>query len=345
MGKAVAFLLAILFVLVTVIVLLVFNFERQLLTPDTYKHALTEQDFYTQFHTLVVEQMIVTAGYNPCLENVDICEGEQPGDNALNQLIDERMLASASPELIACYKKSLGEGEFDRLMDEQPIRDNSWFETIQYCRYPQETLTKLTPQLEIFLNGMIAGIPDQATLQLPVGENEASSRGGALAAEKASAAGEDSLGNLLRAIRMVRTGIRLVLLLPAVLLLLIWLLAVRSVKGWLRWWGIPILIAGLIGFLVDLALAPVTNWVIGAFILQKPPAGFSPNLLQASLAVARSVIRSLVPFLVVLIIPLSNLIRVSFSPLQILALLAALCLTAAYAVLLRQDERPEATIP
>lgn len=77
-SKAIAAILVILFVIIALVVLLLFNVERELFNPELYKAAMVEQEFYEQLPGLVAQQMQYSMTYNPCQEDPSLCEGEGP---------------------------------------------------------------------------------------------------------------------------------------------------------------------------------------------------------------------------------------------------------------------------
>ena len=111
-----------------------------------------------------------------------------------------------------------------------------------------QTLSLILPILQEPLTSLVNKIPDEATLiePPPAGSPEPGS----------GPFGSDPITTL----RIVRRVIRLSPIMPLAFLLLITSFGVRSFKSWLQWWGIPILITGLI----SLGLAGVTmltlNW-------------------------------------------------------------------------------------
>jgi hypothetical protein len=80
-ARGVATVLAVLFVLLTPLIMLLFNLQHHLFNPDLYKRALAEQNFYQQLPSLVGEQLVTTMLYNPCEEDPSLCEGEGPPED------------------------------------------------------------------------------------------------------------------------------------------------------------------------------------------------------------------------------------------------------------------------
>ncbi|MBI3362710.1 MAG: hypothetical protein HY023_16535, partial [Chloroflexi bacterium] len=99
------------------------------------------------------------------------------------------------------------------------------------------------------------------------------------------------LGNNPREVlRIVRRGLRLSPFLPAGLILLVTLFGVRSLNGWLLWWGIPFLIVGLMGVTLAVAILPAMNWAFATYAAaDKLPPTLSPGLLQTGFDTARQI--------------------------------------------------------
>jgi hypothetical protein len=78
------------------------------------------------------------------------------------------------------------------------------------------------------------------------------------------------------------------------LLLLVALFAVRSRKSWLRWWGIPILSAGVIALGIGIGALPLLEWGWVRYALPKVPPAFSASsLVPLSHNVAQTLVHSL----------------------------------------------------
>ena len=72
-------------------------------------------------------------------------------------------------------------------------------------------------------------------------------------------------------LRLIRWMMRLAPLIPLVLLILILGLAVRSFKGYGRWWGIPLTIGGILTLLITLVYRPLVTFVLTAGPLSEIP--------------------------------------------------------------------------
>ena len=79
---------------------------------------------------------------------------------------------------------------------------------------------------------------------------------------------------------------------PAALLLLIAVCAVRSFRGWMLWWGIPCLITGAVSAIFALPVVPVGKWIFAHFIVPHLPAEFPTATLDALAGLVMAVLQS-----------------------------------------------------
>lgn len=79
---------------------------------------------------------------------------------------------------------------------------------------------------------------------------------------------------------------------PAALLLLIAVFAVRSFRGWMNWWGIPCLIAGVVGAGLALPAVPAGKWIFEHFVISNLPAEVPAATLDALAGLVMAVIQS-----------------------------------------------------
>lgn len=129
-----------------------------------------------------------------------------------------------------------------------------------FCNPPEEILAIMLPELQSQLGSLATKIPDEAVIIKPYnGPLAATPGGGPLSADPFTT------------IRYVRLGLRWSPLLPFAFLLLVTLFGVRSLKYWLRWWGIPIFFVGGIALVLGIALLPAMNWAWNAFVITKIP--------------------------------------------------------------------------
>jgi hypothetical protein len=73
---------------------------------------------------------------------------------------------------------------------------------------------------------------------------------------------------------------RLSPLLPILCLLAITALAVRSLRGWLNWWGYPLLLAGFISMSLSALSRSLASGIFQLFIAPALPAVLSPDMVD-----------------------------------------------------------------
>lgn len=133
------------------------------------------------------------------------------------------------------------------------------------CSPPEEVLTTLAPLIQVTLKNASTQIPDSLIIYPPAGTNPTSP--GPLG------------GGLPGWIRMARLIMLLSPCLPLLVLLFITLLVVRTVRDWLRWWGIPIFFSGMlsVGLAVTITFFFDLVWV--ASLANRIPPDLSPGVV------------------------------------------------------------------
>ena len=152
------------------------------------------------------------------------------------------------------------------------------------CRPPQEILDEYLSSMVETLNEVIESLPDEAVL----GGNFMDSD---LDEEIETDEDEMQVGKTLR---RVRTYIRLSPIVPIGFLLLIAVFGVRSFREFLQWWGIPLLLTGLIALVFSILSMPIFNWFIKTYVQVQIPGYFSSEFVGLGFDIGRSMIRSLV---------------------------------------------------
>ncbi len=325
-AKFIAFVLAALFVVTTVIALPLFNVGLHLFSPGLYKRALDQQGIYDRLPAIAAEQLYTQAHYaGPALEAGG--EAPDPGsgppstfenltqagweqflstllppewlkaqtEGALDQVF--AILGSTGPaqkvaislvELKTHVTGEAGANAFLQLVRAQPPCSQDevrkWATEgateLPTCKPPDDVLAAAAPRIQRMLNEVVADLPDEADLsQVFKGEGED---------ESGTTPPPDSGGAMqgpLPFLRTIRLGARLSPLIPVALLLLVVLFAVRSWRGLMRWWGIPLLLAGLIGAALAVALLPAMKFAYVTFVAGKIPPYLSDGFVQAGLDV------------------------------------------------------------
>jgi hypothetical protein len=149
------------------------------------------------------------------------------------------------------------------------------------CKPPEDMIPIVTALVPDLLNTIIPAIPDKAFII------------------KAPAPGAPSPGNgpfgadPFSTLRIIRLVMRLSFLVPLIFLLLVTLFAVRSFKSWMRWWGIPFFITGIIGLGLGLSIVPAFNATWTWLIAPRIPVFLPAVLPQTGLELFRSIIHTL----------------------------------------------------
>ncbi len=350
LSKFVVLILATLLVLATILMLLFFNFERQVFSADYYKSAFIQVQLYDRLPALIAEQIVFGMNYNPCEENPERCEGEgesqtppesesangppeylknltlsdweifvaqiAPPDwlqsqteNIIDQIItflESDTLRFSIPISMLTLKARLSGEEGTQAVLQviraqpacTPEQLNSYasgnitldqIDKIMVCQPPEEILTLLIPTIETVLDEAIETIPDVVNL------GEASPSVDSSVKPTGEPLNPPSRDDPRPAFRRMRTIMRSSPLLVGGLVLLITLFGVRSFRSWLGWWGVPFLIAGLIGLALAMVAYPIGNSFLENYLTSGKVdlSAMSPGLVQASLDVLSAMGRTL----------------------------------------------------
>jgi hypothetical protein len=323
-AKTIAALFALAFIATAPPILFLFNAERALFEPQTYKQALVEQEVYRRIPGLAAGQMSQTLSYNPCLEQPDTCENEEgPADaegdgppsyfknlkphhweQLLSDLLTPEWLREQTESVIdqlfafldsdearpvlsislTDFKSRLMGDEGMQLIKEMmqaqpPCTEDQLFELTQMvlseapadqllmCSPPEALLTEITPRLTETLTEVIGELPDDVNLlQSRVGQAPST-----VEATNATAIGTN--------LKRLRWALRLSPLILLAFLALIAMFGVRSIKGWLVWWGVPLLSAGILSLGLTFVWPPALNWAIDTYVIGRIPGYYDTQLL------------------------------------------------------------------
>jgi hypothetical protein len=324
-ARILAAILAIIFIIVTVLALFLTNLQAYAFNPQSYQRALREQDIYHRLPGLVARQLASGANYNPCAENPDLCAGEGEGlpeeqDGApkylenigaeewqaiLSNLVTPEWMQAQAESVIdqlfaylngeqaslslklslADLKVRITEGGGRRailqLIQAQPdcnqeqllaisqkVSEGS-LDDFPVCNPPEEVIEQLLPLAEQIVLEAVQSMPEEVDLAQ---RNP----------ERANAGARDgSPEEAMRTLRAMRVALRLAPLLAIFLLLLVTVFGVRSTKGWLRWWGIPLLISGLTGLALIFVMVVFAEAGIDRLLASQQfrATGFTPELV------------------------------------------------------------------
>ncbi len=311
-AKNLAIFFASLFVLAAMLVIILFNIENTLLNAGTYKRALLENNVHGQYPLLAEGEMDAMKAFFSDLSGTaskdmdfmnnftsadwqTLFDFVLPADDArgmVENMLDQ-VFAAINGEtdnarlplaaLKARFNGQAGKDSIQYLLNIQPVcteeelaqihSENPDKDDPEYCRPPQQDLALLTSQWQAKIASITAGVPDVVMLIQPPSGRLVN-----------GVPGNDPIASL----KTFRLVILFSPLLPLILLLLVTLLKVRSLKSWLTWWGVPLLITGLITMAIGLAIPVLLNWTWVNAILPQ----FSSLLSAGVSGLAGNLVRS-----------------------------------------------------
>jgi hypothetical protein len=304
LGQFLAALCAILFVISTVLVLVIFNIERKAFSSATYKQAFEDQRLYERMPAILATTLttyLVESGITmPFLQVLTV---EDWQTNIAVLLPPEELKAMANNALDATFDYLNGRSS-SAVISLLPVKTQLAGEpglqlVLQILRrQPACTAEQLTQMALGFFGGQIAlcNPPEQALgLMMPFVQSQLQTITTLFPNEltlipgTASGTPDDPRLKL----NAARSAVTLTLFLPGLLLFAIAVFAVRSLRDLFMWWGGPLVTAGIISVLVALLGAPLIGGILQVLI-QNQGSFFIPPVLAAALGeTATAVVRQM----------------------------------------------------
>ena len=297
--RLLALLLAAVFVITGAPTLALFNIQGSAFRAATYEGALSEANFYRQFPVLMAGLIQRNIGKDMPAFVRRITPEQWTG--VLETLLPEPQLKAMTedalgqgfafvngetqdPQIsVAPLKQSLlGPAGMDAvlyLLHSQPdctlSQAAKMFATLgnQICNPPQEVVDLMRPTLETELQHVAAVLPDKVSMV-----------GNAAGPSVQSRLGTLHNGRLLMQISPV---------LPLVLLLALTVLAVRTLRDLLIWWGWPFLLTGLLGVALGLFASPLLAWGVERVVLTKLASIFPADVSSSLRAIVETALREM----------------------------------------------------
>lgn len=293
---------AILFVITAVIALILFNFDRRAFTAETYQKAFAKDGFYNQLPAVMAEAMVssgtdqsgfpivmsgmTTEAWEAFFRAILPPEAFQViGDNVLDSMFAYVNMETNSAEISLVPLKALLAGDQGvqavfALLATQPDCTLSQMgamalglmseQEMLLCNPPAELTPLLTPIVQAQLQAATIAIPDQITI-----------------------ASADATNDPRQRLRTARLFMRLSPILPLIFLLGLTIIAVRSLKSWLSWWGIPFIITGVITSLMSLVGAPILGLILERLLVSRMPAFFPSIFLNYASELSSAMLQAL----------------------------------------------------
>jgi len=299
LARSIAIVLSVLFVLTALASLILFNIERHAFNAATYNRALIEENFYQKFPLLLGDllaknldpsappfaQQMTADDWKAMIETLlPQQEVQAMTEDAINQFFAYLNGETTAPRVsLLPLKQSLsspaGLDAALEIVQAQPACTIKQIARIlttfgqEICNPPPEILQLLHPLIQFQLQATAAAIPDEVPLVPDADPATAQSR--------------------LQGLRAFRLIMRLSPLIPLALLFGITLLAVRSFKGWLAWWGWPLMLTGLIGTLTGFAGAPLVRRLLENMIAKRAAISTPPEIADAIRSIVDAALRQM----------------------------------------------------
>jgi hypothetical protein len=310
-ARVFAVLFSVLFVITAFISILLINIQNQAFNPETYKQALSESGIYDRLPELIGEQIVSSVNRNPCIQNPTACTEEQSASTpAYLSSVDASEWAGIISKLVdPDWFKTQLESAIDQVMTflktpGQPLNldislvelkgrlgGEDGYQAIVSLLNSLEPCTSgdLLNLPSAMLNGDgLSGLPlcrpSETVLKLGEDAIRTSLKGAADKLPDNTSTFFDATANSLgtglvaaqRMLQMLRIAVMVSLIIPLVLLLVITLLVVRSFKGFLKWWGVPLVAVAALCFLSTLLISPLAR----TMLVQLPVQGLAPELVE-----------------------------------------------------------------
>jgi len=309
LGKFFAAICAVLFVISSVIILLLFNVERKAFNSATYKQAFENQGLYQRVPALLATILTTSIAENPnampLFKTLTVTDWQTSittllppeelrtlADNTLDATFDylNGKTDSAVISLAPIKAHLAGESGLQvvrQFLSLQPQCTPDQLSQmalgllggqIALCNPPEEAIGFMAPFIQAQLQAMTSLIPDQIAF-IP----------GTL-----SHTPNDPRLKL----NALRSAIKLTPFIPVLFLFGIAVFAVRTLREWLIWWGWPFMITGVISAFIALVGSPLIGGIL-QLLIQKQGTIFIPPILAASIgettsAVARQMLAPVV---------------------------------------------------
>jgi hypothetical protein len=299
-SKFLAAICAVLFVISSVLVLLLFNIERKAFSAATYKQAFENQGLYQRMPqilggtltTYIAEkgnafpflQVLTEQDWqNSIALLLPPDELKQIANQALDATFDYLNGKTSSATLSLSPVKAHLAGDSGvqlilQILQQQPACTPEQLSQmalglfggqIVLCNPPQEAMGLMMPFIQTELQAIVAIFPDQVTF-IP-----------------GTASGTPNDPRL--KLNAVRSAIKLTPFFPVLLLFGIAVFAVRRFADWLTWWGWPLMIAGGVSILMGLFGAPLVGGIL-RIVIQNLGLFLIPPALAASIAETASAV-------------------------------------------------------
>lgn len=300
--KTLATLCSIFFVVTAVTALFLFSFDRRAFTAETYQQAFARDDFYNKLPGLMADTMTSSNADQSQFPVVMRNMGRDAWEAFFRTLLPPDVLKAMGDDVLSSTFAYLNMETDSAQLNLAPLKASLMSDTgaqavlsllgtlpecsfaqiaqmtlnlfsggqIEFCNPPAELYPALTPIIQGQLQFTATAIPDSVTLISAPPQNDPRQR-----------------------LLDVRFFMRLSPILPLAFLLGLTLFAVRSLKSWLIWWGIPFSITGFSTFVMSLLGAPIFGAVFQRLLTKRMPTYLPTILLDYSNDLAAAMVKAL----------------------------------------------------
>ena len=300
LGKFLAAICAVLFIVSSVIVLLLFNIEQKGFSADTYKQAFAAQGLYQRMPALLATtlQTYIAGNQNaiPLIKSLTVQDWQTSisillppeelkalSDNALDSTFDylngktDSAVISLSPIKTHLAGESGLQVVRQFLSLQPPCTPDQLSQMalgllggqIGLCNPPAEAMGLIAPFIQAQLQAMTSLIPDQIAF---------------IPATLSHTPNDPRLK-----LNAVRSAIKLTPFIPVLLLFGIAIFGVRTLREWRIWWGWPLMTTGILSVLIGLVGSPLIGWIL-QLLIQNQGTIFVPAILAASIGETASAV-------------------------------------------------------
>jgi len=309
LGKFLAALCAVLFVMSSVVVLLLFNIERKAFSSETYKQAFANEGLYQRIPAMLASMLNTSIAENqnaiPLLKALTVADWQ----TSITILLPPEELKTLANNALDATFDYLNSKTDSAVISLVPVKTHLAGESgLQVVRQflslqPQCTPEQLTQMALGLLGGQIAlcNPPEEAMgLMAPFIQGQLQAMTSLLPDQLAFIPGTSSNtpNDPRLKLNAVRSAIKLTPFIPVLFLFGIAAFAARTLREWLIWWGWPLMIAGLISLFTALVGSPLIGWIL-QLLIQNQGKIFIPAVLATSIgetasAVARQMLAPVV---------------------------------------------------
>jgi len=300
LGKFLAAICAVLFIISSVVILLLFNIERKAFSSETYKQAFENQRLYERIPAMLASTLTTSIAENPnaipllkalTVEDWQVSlttllppeELKALANNALDSTFDylNRKTDSAVISLVPIKTHLAGETGLQvvrQFLSLQPPCTTEQLTQIALgllggqialCNPPEEAMGLMAPFIQTQLQAMTAIIPDEVAF---------------IPGTTSNTPNDPRLK-----LNLIRSAIKLTPFILVLFLFGISIFAVRTLRDWLIWWGWPFLLAGITSVLIALVGSPLIGWIL-QLVIRNQGTIFIPPVLAASLGETTSAV-------------------------------------------------------